>query len=218
MPIPNLTQNFLRITHYFTTPTRPVLSVQTFWSSSPSPAAITDALIKDIADEFHVAFGDVWKEVADSVCLMSKTRATYYGILDDGYYDAWSSVAAVEGSVVEPVAGASDLGESDALPDWDALLIRRVTGKRQREHRGRLFIPCIGEDVNSGGVLQPEYYVKANAIAAFIATDFTSAGVAWHGRHWNKKANELEVITQCLVNLNFTTRRDRKVRGLQLTV
>lgn len=217
MPLPNATVDFLKVTHYFSTPTRPVLSIQTYWSAAPSPSGVTDLTIVTVADDMHTLFGIVWAPLADSVCQLTKTRATWYGIADDGYHDGWSTGAALDGGITHPLAGSSDVGESDALPDWDALLIRRSTGKRQRQHRGRLFIPCIAEDVNKGGVLQNEHYSTANDLAAFLSTDQMAGPTSWHARHWNKKDNVLEPITQCLVNVNFTTRKDRRVRGLQLT-
>lgn len=213
--IPNATSDFLRLTLFFRTPTRPVLSVSHYLTSAPTGAVVDDSNIKNIANEAHSSFAEVWGPLADSVCAFTKCKAMWYGPADDGFHQAWSTVAEAPGEVVG-LEDASDIGESDALPDWDALLIAKNTGKRKRENRGRFFIPCVAEDASKGGVLQPEYFTKANDLAAWFGGDKTFDGITFHARHWNKKDNVLEVITQCQVMQTMTTRRDRRIVGLNI--
>jgi len=213
--IPNATTDFLKITHYFSTPLARALSCATYWSSSPSTLAIDNTNIVTVASDFHDQFGDLWSDLADSVCSLTATRAQWYGVADDGYHAAYGNGAAVAGDKTIATA-SSDIGESDALPDWDALLITRNTDSRLRERRGRLFIPCLSEDFSKGGILQPEAFTAANALAAFVSNDQTAGPGTWHARHWNKKANTLHVVTQAKVMQTLTTRTDRKPRGLNL--
>lgn len=213
--IPNATADFLKVVHFFQSPSRVPMSCATYWSSSPTLAAVDDANIILIANAAHSAFGALWADLADSVCELVATRATWYGQADDGFHQGWSTAGPVEGNI-EVLTASSDIGESDALPDHSALLIAKNTGSRLRERRGRLFIPCISEDANKNGYLQEELFAAANLLAAFVSSDQVFEGFTWHARHWNKKANTQHVVTQALVMRKLSHRIDRAPRGLNL--
>lgn len=216
MALPNATVNFLWVRHYFESPNRKPMSISTYWSESPATAALaTQADIVAIANAMHGNFGSLWIELADSNCYITNTRATWYGAGDDGWWDGWSSSAALNGERIGADA-YTDIGESESLPDFAALLFSIRTDSRVKSKRGCRYIPGISETVQKNGFLQEEAYTDANALAAFIGGDQVIAGTTFHPRHWDRKNNLLVPIRQVYVMERLTHIDSRKSTSLNL--
>lgn len=133
--------------------------------------------------------------------------------------EAPSTVAEIEGNVAVPV---DTLGAGpDVLPEELALIVRKITGQAGREHRGRIFIPGLHENVQESGTVEGEYIETCIDIAekmtdpvAVEVTDDEGGApdldASYALRHYNRKGNILEPVVKCLVVETIGTRRDRR--------
>jgi len=100
-----------------------------------------------------------------------------------------------------------------ALPDEVCIGIQRRTGKAGRENRGRIFISPFSEASQDKGTLTSSAQTGAKSIASYIGADITLTtnpmGVL-HARHWDRKNNQLDVVTQCRALNVVVSRRDRR--------
>lgn len=99
-----------------------------------------------------------------------------------------------------------------SLPTETCLEIQMRTGKPGRNMRGRIFVSGISEEGSNAGLLVPgsDTLTGAQALATALGIDITSAPFTLNARHWNRKTNTLEVVTQCRPVFPLVSRRDRR--------
>lgn len=122
-------------------------------TNDPDPMAVTYGLMpldgdvtftpQAITDELHDAFGDFWIQAGDSDYTLTQTE-TYWNL------DADSDTEEVAVKAENRVSGTI----LDTLPQNNAFLVHKRTGKSGRRNRGRLYLPGVEETaVDDRGVL-----------------------------------------------------------------
>lgn len=212
---PAPTGSIATITTYMTTPQRMnPLSFTTYWNCATPLADYNAAQI--LANEFHDDFGSQLR-----LCLtLSTSVLTHRVVYRNGasFFDAYANPVdhpPLHGTAFDDTGA---LAGDAILPDQDALIIQRRTGISGRRHNGRIFVPFIWEQYANESFLNPDGAAIFHAIASYLGTDHTFAAGVIHARHWNKKDNVMEVVTNCRVMQNLGSRRDRAPRGLNLPV
>lgn len=165
-----------------------------YWAPA-SP--LTDAFdLATEADSFFDYFGphlaNVISDQAQAIgCYLRYTNAT----VD---LEAFSTGVALDGTI-----------SGEELPIQDCIAIRRLTGKPGRSKRGRIFLSSISEESVQFNHLIGGHIATFQVLAADISADKTFL-TTWHARHWDRKNNVMEPITQAKVLLRTVSRRDRE--------
>lgn len=210
------TYECLRTTFFFQSPNR-IMTMPLYWQPDVDLSGMGADMILNLANGFFDVAAPVFAELVDNYCSIEKCRAEWWGKAGDGYWDAFSTSAAIPGERGGVADGEDIVAEVvNTLPDFNALVIQRRTGKQGRQNRGRVFMPCLSEYVQTNGQLDAGKFGVANDIASFISSDITVATFLFHARHFNRKEHKLEVITQARVLRTLSHRTDRAPRGLRL--
>lgn len=183
------------------------MSVTLYWQiSDPTGLGVTGAMDQIAQDAFD-GFQNVWEELADDDVDMLGCRAVYYpgdNLELIGYSDG--------------VSNSGDQLLVDSMPDSVAMIVRKVTRKIGRQHRGRIFIPGISEACQDNGYIKatltnPTAITDAAAIADWVGTEKTFNANTAEPRHWNRKDGGvhgvLEVIVLGLAVLKLATKAVR---------
>lgn len=201
-------------TKFFVQGTKKVMSFTAYWENDEGFTP-TQAIMESIADNFYDEVKSLWANLASAAMYMQGCQAIYEKTTT--FWEAMSTGAIWPGSIaVDPL---DELG-GDLMPDHDALIIQRRTGKKGRNNAGRMFVPGIDEDVNRNGIVDPDHTGDADNLAAFFGADFTipageAAGLVFHARHWDRKTPDLvPIIDARWVNL-IGTRRDRQFKAMR---
>lgn len=205
-PFPNIA--CLRVVNYVQTPRR-VMSFESYWQPETTP--LNPTLMAFYADNFMADIGALWAPLAADTCQLAATYVRYTDETHD--FDAWAPTAPIDGTN-HALVGGNDEWE----PEFMCALIRRLTGKRGRHMRGRMFIPGICEAVVSKGRFTIPIYAALHDIAAFFGADRVYGAGTFHARHWSRKTDDLVVVTKCQAMEEVYTRRDRSIRGIRLPV
>lgn len=191
--------------------THRIMSVTTYWE--PENPILNAATMQGIVDSAQAIFGNLIAAVVpDQV-----TIPTSHGVYSDGNDVQWDAYSAISGKVVGGAATILlEAPGSQVLPDVISLIIQRKTGRRGRQHAGRIFIPGIWEGFNDDGQLNDDGMTAAEPIAVFLGADATFAGEIFHSRHFNRKDLAFDVVSDCRVRKDLSTRHDREIRGIHL--
>lgn len=185
--------------------------------------SMTQETIVGIADYVMDEVSARWKVLAADGFKMIGVKAVY--MKGDVYADGFSTLPSVAGDISAPLADGHNM-----MGDEVSLVIQRVTGKRGRRYRGRMFIPGIAESVNSNGYLNADYETQADSLAAWLGADVTiggaspAAGTIWHARlysigprdpesHLPTGAADFVPVSDCRYVNKLATRKDREIRG-----
>lgn len=109
-------------------------------------------------------------------------------------------------------SGVGDL-VGDTLGDDVCMEIQRRTNRVGREHRGRVFLSNVPESGVENGLIALDSDLKTNLglLAAALGSPFTVADVpVFNWRHWNRKGNALDVVTQMRPSRVLASRMDRR--------
>jgi hypothetical protein len=186
------------------------MSCTLYWHADGPTGMGQPGALDDIAQDAFDGFQNVWEELADDDVDMLGCQAIWYpgdNLEIIGYSDG--------------VSNSGDQLLEDALPDSSALIVRKFTRKIGRQHRGRIFIPGIGEGVQDNGYLvasvgNPSTITDAQALAAWVGSPLNSGDNQFLPRHWNRKDGGvngvLEVIETALVVLKLAVKSVRMAK------
>lgn len=166
----------------------------------PASTGITQSILQATADAAGSALGAKYLPYMGAGSTFNGVKVTYhYGAI---LLEAESISGAGEGAI-----------DVDLLPDEVALEMQRRTGLAGRQHRGRIYLCCGTEAYGSDGVVLTGSATATalKALATFTGADVTWGGVVWHWRHFNRKDNVMEAVTQMrAMNVVVSQRRRRK--------
>lgn len=164
----------------------------------------TQANVNAIVAAAAAALGSVVKSQLSAACALVQ----HHGRMRTATQDLESYVSS--GSSI----GFGELGD-DMMPPQSCAEIQRRTGKPGRNMRGRVFLSGVPEEYGDNEQLDPskDFYAALSATAAAFGADITSGAFTLHARHWNRKTNTLEVVTECRPMLRLVSRRDRVAQG-----
>jgi hypothetical protein len=188
------------------------MSVETFWE--PSTTYGDTPTFRTALNDFHTQFGNLLTSVVSNDAAIVMSHGRFYS--GSTVVEAFTSLAEIAGGGDGPTDGVAN--EINDLPEQDAAVIQRRTGLAGRQHSGRIFIPCIAESLQASGRIDAGDVAAFKNIAIFLGADVTVVGNVWHARHWNRKDNVLEVVTECRAMIELKSRRDRQRRTINLPV
>jgi hypothetical protein len=150
----------------------------------PSLMSITFLQLQTWADAMHTAFNvDI---------TANSTNAGIPGVMGDIIEDAGQ--------------------ELESLPPYATLNVRKITGYAGRQNRGRLFIPCISEQVQHDGILDTLNIAGAQEAISNLVNPPMLEGEALKPIHWNREEGiAVEILSLQIVNV-LGTRRDRRYK------
>jgi hypothetical protein len=167
----------------------------TYWLPGTHPT--TGADMTSVANAAHTNIGNAIAACITDEGVSVGTRAKF---LDGGtFLEGWSTSASIPGEI-----------GGGAMPLEVCAIIRKSTSQGGREHRGRWFLGCLGEDTNTDGRIDIADSAPFRALATILGADvnLAAAGMS-HARHWDRKHNTLDVITLCTAMAALLTRNDR---------
>lgn len=214
IPAPILTADLCILTKH------KMIRSRTYWSSDTAPENETQLTV--IADAIKTAFNAVIIALLPDSHYFQRVECRWYGAGDSAFF-ANSTSAASQGSIDAPdnndslSDGAGSLSE-DIMPDDTCLIIQKKTGLKGRANQGRIFFGGLAENVNYAGEVSSPFEANAKALAAKLNTDINVAGSGYttvlHGRHWNRKVNQMKAITKVYVVKGIGSRMDRRPKTL----
>lgn len=103
-----------------------------------------------------------------------------------------------------------------ALPDQNAVVLRKITNKPGRQNRGRWYIG--GMDISAASTTNPDnvdpgIYGVYEALVAALVADQTWDGLLFHARLWDRKDNQLVPIAAGALSTRIATQRARRKRS-----
>lgn len=99
--------------------------------------------------------------------------------------------------------------DGECMPIQDCFEVRKYTDSPGRAGRGRYFFSGLSEDDTQNGHLLPTAYTPFNALAAYLGASVVVGDRTVNWRHWNRKLNILQVITQCKTIRRLVSQRSR---------
>lgn len=169
-----------------------------YYSVATPPTTI--AHLNSAADIIRASVGVKYIPLLSEQCGLVAVQTEYYA--PDSELQGDSTDGDTDGS-----------GEGDPFPDEVCLEIQRRTGRRGRENRGRIFISGIAEAHAGAGRLVGAIEVPAQALADSMKLVLNGAPAsvgAMTPKHWDRKNNTLETVTDCRAMDVLVSRRDRR--------
>lgn len=168
-----------------------------YWEAATAPTTSSQA--DAIAAGFETIFSPLYVACMNAQSTWSGCDVTYYG-----------GSTTLKGSSSNAIAG--NLNNSP-ISDQNAVVIRKETGLAGRSALGRFFIGAMDNtafsttapDEVSTGTLT--FY---QSLASAYGGDQTFGPTLAHSRHWNRKLNTMQVVSECKVSSRIATRRDRR--------
>ena len=169
-----------------------------YFTADAPPTGVSD--MQGIADVLFVELSPKYRILMPPTCKFHSVRVQWTAPTLD--LEAFSSE--------NPVAGTA---ANDALPDETCLEIQRRTSNRGRQNRGRILISGISEVYQENGKLTGPGKTHLKALALWMQSDVDASQTSFsfiHHRHWDRKANALDPVTQARAMDTFVSRRDRR--------
>jgi hypothetical protein len=175
----------------------------------PSLMSITFLQLQTWADAMHTAFGGEIDDIMDHEAMLARVEVRYVDInnVDITANSTNAGIPGVMGDIIE------DAGqELESLPPYATLNVRKITGYAGRQNRGRLFIPCISEQVQHDGILDTLNIAGAQEAISNLVNPPMLEGEALKPIHWNREEGiAVEILSLQIVNV-LGTRRDRRYK------
>lgn len=192
-------QPILVVKVVYSSPSRQMTN-PSYWTLDEPPT--TQAAMNQISTAADAVFGPLMKNVMPDTCTYDGVTCLY---LNGGnQFFGSSEVSAGTGSIGGP-----------PLPDQNAVVLAKETGKYGRQYLGRYFIGCVPQDVVSltdtnqvvaDVDIRGRYYALASAYGA----DQSFGSHAGHARHWDRKSNTLVPVTKVYLRSKFASQRKRR--------
>lgn len=159
------------------------------------------------ADTLFTTFGGEVDDIMDHEAKFAQVILRYLNLegMDMTAYSVSPAIAGSMGTIL--VDDPSD--EIDGMPPETALVIRKLTGKAGRKNRGRLFIPCISEQIVHEGIVDSLNYIGVRQAIAALFEPIAVGAATYAPSHWNRVDNILVPITLMGANQFVRTRKDR---------
>lgn len=171
-------------------------AVQLYYTETTG--TITLANILNAADEIHAIFN---AEVISSLISQCTFKTMVRKL---------TNTVDIEGAFTD-APSSGDIEDSETLPETDAVVMRRRTGKPGRNKRGRIFWPYIPESLQKDGQLTDDGVdiYKAIAYKLKVPLVLATTGVTLTPVTPDFKTNALEIVTDTQVVGSIMSRRDR---------
>lgn len=197
----------LRTIYHYSDESNNSMSTTAYWE--PDTLYLTSTNMVTVANDAFDQGIAVLAHVMPIICFISHCHVLYTSGGPGGdFFEGVSTHAAAPGTIAT----------QDTLPPEAALIIRRRTGQQGRDKRGRMFIGCIAEGIQTDGVIDVANVAAARAVAGFFGADRTFGGIVNHARHWDRKTNTMIAISACVAMRHLGTRRDRNRRNMRTTL
>jgi hypothetical protein len=138
----------------------------------------------------------------------------------------FQGITAIYKASPSEVVGSDSTHEVDGtlatakMSDQNAVVIRKLTGMAGRQNQGRFFVGGLDAaivDTNAEDEIDPGDPLTAfRAIASAYGADMNMGYSVCHARHWNRRDNILQPITECRVSSRIASRRDRRRHAYNL--
>lgn len=163
----------------------------------------TASLFNNVAQSLETTFAPLIKKIIGHTASWDGVEVHFF----DGAGGEWLGGA-------NALQGLGDVGNGDELlPNQDALIIRKITGKVGRQKRGRFFFGGLPQDADVEGLISDDtiagYVAATKDLALALHTTYLMSGVHWIPSHYDKKDDLLISVRDCAVMRALRSRRDR---------
>lgn len=165
----------------------------------PGDAPATQEVMESIADLVDTKFRAAIRAVINPEITWLGVRARYLSPASD--IEAYSSEASAAGLHVS----------GDTEPEEVAVVIQKRTHAPGRDARGRCFFPHVPSDALDGSAIITVERAKYLTIANHMEDTLLSAETPdLQPIHWSRKTGTVHPITECRVDGEVKSRRDRR--------